>query len=111
VDDDDDALAADDNDDDAVVDDAMDTDLNRDVDTHMAHLSEEATAIFPYTIRYMDLTVLESKMDLRVPQLMLFRNEWNTMIGIFNKRKKCMRGSAVFTGQPGIGEHRYWSSL
>jgi hypothetical protein len=30
------------------------------------------------------------------------------MIDIFNKRKKGIRGSAVFTGQPGIGEHHYW---
>ena len=93
--------------DDAVADDAMDTDPDH-VDTHMAHLSNEAEAIFPYTIRYVDLTVLKLKEDLRVPQLMLFRNEWGTMIDIFNDSEKGIEGSAVFTGQPGIGEHHYW---
>ena len=98
--------------DDAVADDAMDTYPDHcssdHVDPHMAHLSNEAKAIFPYTIRYVDLTVLKLKGDLRVPQLMLFRNEWGTMIDIFNKSEKGRRGSAVFTGQPGIGEHYYW---
>ena len=98
--------------DDAVADDAMDTDPDHcssdHVDLHMAHLSNEAEAIFPYTIRYVDLTVLKLKEDLRVPQLILFRNEWGTMIDIFNKSEKGRRGSAVFTGQPGIGEHYYW---
>ncbi|KAM6504274.1 hypothetical protein JOM56_001217 [Amanita muscaria] len=98
-----------DDDDDAVADDAMDIDPNHcsnsHINTHVAHLSNEATAIFPYTIRYVDLTVLGLKTtDLRVPQLLLFRNEWGSMIDIFNKRKRGMRGSAVFTGQPGIGK-------
>ena len=44
----------------------------------------------------------------RVLPLMLFRNEWGTMIDLFNEREKGIRGSAVFTGQPGIGEHHYW---
>ena len=39
---------------------------------------------------------------------MLFRDQWGNMIDIFNKRKKGMHGSAIFSGQPGIGEHRYW---
>jgi hypothetical protein len=71
------------------------------------HLPNEATAIFPYTIQYMDLTVLRSTKKLRVPRLMLFRNEWGTMIDIFNKRGKGIDGSALFSGQPGIGEHHY----
>ncbi|KAM6495094.1 hypothetical protein JOM56_009717 [Amanita muscaria] len=94
--------------DDAIADDAMDTDPDHCssdlVDPHMAHLSNEAKAIFPYTIRYVDLTVLKLKEDLRVPQLILFRNEWGTMIDIFNKSEPGRRGSAVFTGQPGIGK-------
>jgi hypothetical protein len=102
---------------DVVDDDADDTDDVMDIDpdpgcshinTDMANLSNEATAIFPYTIRYMDLTVLKlTTKDLRVPQLILFRHEWGSIIDIFNERKKGMRGSAVFTGQPGIGEHHY----
>ena len=87
-----------------VTDDAIDIDPDL-INTDLAHLSKEATAIFPYTVRYMDLTVLDLKAkDLRVPQLILFRDEWGSIIDIFNERKKGMRGSAVFTGQPGIGE-------
>ena len=97
---------------DAVADDAMDTDPDHcssdHVDLHMAHLSNEAEAIFPYTIRYVDLTVLKLKEDLCVPQLILFRNEWGTMIDIFNNSEKGRQGSTVFSGQPGIGEHHYW---
>ena len=40
-------------------DDDDDDDDPMDIDTHMAHLSKETTAIFPYTIRYVDLTVLK----------------------------------------------------
>ena len=80
----------------------------RNVDPHMVDLSNEAKAICPYTIRYLDVTDLELEEDLLVPKLMLFRNEWNSTIDIFNKRTNGRRGSAVFTGQPGIGEHYYW---
>ena len=45
------------------------------VDSDTTHLPNEATAISPYTIQYVDLTVLQSKKMLRVPRLMLFRNE------------------------------------
>ena len=76
--------------DDAVADDAMDTDPDHyssdHVDSHMAHLSNEAKAIFPYTIRYVDLTVLKLE-GLCVPPLMLFRNEWGTMIDLFNEHR------------------------
>ena len=91
-------------------DDAMDIDPNHGYCCHMHHLLKEANAIFPYTVRYVDLTVLDLKTNLRVPLLMLFRNEWGSMIDIFNERKhlKGIRGSAVFTGQPGIGKHHYW---
>jgi hypothetical protein len=99
---DEDGVVGDNNDvvDDDVMDDGDDGD-----DTH---LPNEATAIFPYTIQYVDLTVLQSKCICRMPRLMLFRNEWGTMIDIFNKRKKGTGGSAIVSGQPGIGEHHYW---
>jgi hypothetical protein len=100
VDDDDDVV---DNDD--VVMDDDDAAMDIDSDTH---LPNEAAAIFPYTIRYVDLTVLQSKEKLRVPRLMLFRNEWGNMIDIFNEREKGTGGSALFSGQPGIGEHHHW---
>jgi hypothetical protein len=75
------------------------------IDADAAYLSTGATAIFPCTIRYMDLTLLKLKHFPRAPQLMLLRNEWGNMVDIFNKRREGIRGSAVFTGQPGIGEH------
>ena len=91
-------------------DDAMDIDPNHGyAGSHTDHLSMEATAIFPYTIRYVDLTVLSLKNNLRASLLMLFRNERSTMIDIFNKRTnlKGIRGSAVFTGQPGVGKRHH----
>ena len=105
VDDDDDVDGGDDDDDDD-DDDVNNDDAAMVIDSD-THLPNEATAIFPYTIRYVDLTVLQSKEKLRMPRLMLFRNEWGTMIDIFNKRKKGMDGSALVSGQPGIGEHHY----
>ena len=92
----------DDDDDDVVMDD----DAAMVIDN--AHLPNEAMAIFPYTFQYVDLTFLHLKQALRVPHLMLFRKEWGTMIDIFNKRRKGRKGSAIFSGQPGIGEHHYW---
>lgn len=104
VNDEDDADIVADNDN-AVADGAI---TGRHVDPHMADLSNEAKVSFPYTIRYLDLTGLELKQDFLVPHLMLFRNEWDDMIDIFNKRTNDIQGSAVFTGQPGICEHYYW---
>jgi hypothetical protein len=109
-----DAVDTDALDDGAVATDAMNdaTDIDVDDDSSSiaadaAYLSEGSTAIFPCTIRYMDLTFLELKHLIRVPHLMLIRDEWRTVVHIFNKRKRGIRGSAVFTGQPGTGEHRY----
>ncbi|KAF8326911.1 hypothetical protein F5887DRAFT_1013155 [Amanita rubescens] len=110
ADDNDDAVAVADDNDDAVADDddnAMDIDLNHGyAGSHTDHLSKEAKAIFPYTIRYIDLTGLNLEKKFRAPLLMLFRNEWGAMIDIFNKEtpQKGIEGSAVITGQPGIGK-------
>jgi hypothetical protein len=75
------------------------------INTDAIYLSTGVAGVFPCTIRYMDLTVLESKSPVRIPKLMLLRNEWGHMVDIFNKREKGVQGSAIFTGQPGIGEH------
>jgi hypothetical protein len=93
-----------------VADDAMDIDPDpgssscSHVNTDAVYLSN---GIFPCTIRYMDLTVLRLENEIRVPLLTLLQTEWGNMIDILNDRKKGIRGSAVFTGQPGIGEHHY----
>ena len=76
------------------------------INTDAIYLSTGVTGIFPCTIRYMDLTSLELKYRVRIPQLTLLRNEWGNMVDIFNGRQKGVLGSAVFTGQTGIGEHR-----
>lgn len=68
-------------------------------------LSTAATGVFPCTIRYMDLTGLGLEYPIRIPKLTLLRNEWHSMVDIFNKRQPGLQGSAIFTGQPGIGEH------
>jgi hypothetical protein len=93
---------------DGVADDARDIDPDPG-SSGCSHVNTDtAYRIFPCTIRYMDLTVLKLEKEIRVPLLMLLRNEWGDMIDIFNDRKKGIRGSAaVFTGQPGIGEHHY----
>jgi hypothetical protein len=43
--------------------------------------------------------------SIPVKPLTLIRDEWNLMIDLFNARKRGIRGSAIFTGSPGIGEH------
>ena len=69
-------------------------------------LSAGSTAMFPCAIRYMDLTTLElENCSIPVKPLTLIRDEWNLMIDLFNARKRGIRGSAIFTGSPGIGEH------
>ena len=68
------------------------------------YLSTGDTAIFPCTIRYIDLVTLGLKHFTRTPQLIFLREEWGNMVNLFNKREKGIRGGAVFTGQPGIGE-------
>ena len=70
-----------------------------------AELSTGSAAVLPCIIRYMDLTTLKLKYLSRVPPLTLIRDEWKTMIDVFNGRDSGVYGSAVFTGSPGIGEH------
>jgi hypothetical protein len=78
------------------------------ITAHASFLSEGSKAILPCTIRYMDLTWLELELP-RCEPLMLIRDEWRAMVDIFNERPKGRRGSAIFTGQPGIGKYCYCS--
>jgi hypothetical protein len=95
--------------------DAMDADFGVEADpnspsyygTNAAFLSDGSAAVLPRTIRYMDLTVLKLKHLTRVPHVMLIRDDWEAMVDILNRRQKGILGSAIITGQPGIGEHRY----
>jgi len=69
-----------------------------------ASLSKGENPLLPGIIQCMDLAVLELKNPPRVPTVMLVRDEWKTMIDIFNNRKEGVHGSALITGAPGIGE-------
>jgi hypothetical protein len=103
---------------DAVDTDTMDNAVDIDADpdssnlslaADAAYLSEGRIAVFPCTIRYIDLTILKLEYLSRVPHMIFIRDEWRTMIDLFNKREKGIRGGAAFTGQPGIGGHRKYS--
>jgi hypothetical protein len=69
-----------------------------------AFLSEGSAAVLPCTIRFMDLTVLKLEHLIRVPHVMLIRDDWRAVVDIFNERRKGILGSAAITGQPGIGK-------
>jgi hypothetical protein len=110
----DDDVDGDDMDDDGMDDDGMDDAMGVDCcanpGSHSYIASDAVTrtpAAFPCTIWYLDLIELKLEHFTRVPHLMLIRNEWSDVIDIFNKRQKGIYGGAVFTGQPGIGEHRH----
>jgi hypothetical protein len=66
-------------------------------------LSTGSSAIFPCTIRYMDLTCLHLEHFLCVSKVLLIRDEWDAVVDIFNDREVGLKGSAVLTGQPGSG--------
>jgi hypothetical protein len=78
---------------DGVADDAMDIDPDPG-SSGCSHVNTDAAyRIFPCTIWYMDLTVLELENGIRVPLLTLLRNEWGDMIDIFNDREKGIQES------------------
>jgi len=68
------------------TDNSMDIDANPDstIAADAAYLSEGCTAVFPYTIRYVDLTFFKLQCLWRVPLLLFVRDEWRTMIDLFN---------------------------
>jgi len=68
------------------MDDAMD--IDSETDANEVYLSEGDTMVFPCTIRYIDLTILNLEYLDRVPHLMLIRDKWRTMVDIFNGREK-----------------------
>ena len=68
-------------DEDAIATDTMDDNMDVDADpdstiaASAAYLSEGCTAVFPYTIRYVDLTFLEMQRHWRVPLLLFVRDD------------------------------------
>jgi hypothetical protein len=60
-------------------------------------------SMFPVQLRFMDLSVLDMESELRVPAIMLIRDEWYSITGIIKDRLKGRGWSVIITGQPGIG--------
>jgi hypothetical protein len=68
--------------------------------------------IFPCTINYMDLSVLDLKNCHRLLPLTLIRDEWKSILDCVDdvhKSDKGLQGSFLITGQPGIG--KYYSTI
>ena len=61
-------------------------------------------ALFPYKLKYMDLTMLHLQHLVRVPRLMLIRDEWATLARKLEAGEPGIFGSVLVTGQPGIGQ-------
>ena len=61
-------------------------------------------ALFPYKLKYMDLTMLHLPHLHRVPWLMHIRDDWATLTHELEARKPGISGSLLITGQPGIGQ-------
>jgi hypothetical protein len=59
---------------------------------------------FPSKLHYIDLSFLGLKNSLRVPNLMLIRHEWLTLMDIIQNKENGVKGSVIITGQPGIGK-------
>src|SRR5262249_408676 len=76
-----------------------------------SEISELFARIFPCELRFMDLTQLDLRYKPRVPTLMLIRSEWNSMMEIVEESYKGVSGSAVVTGQPGIGRGHFFISF
>lgn len=68
-------------------------------------ISDELHSLFPVTIRYLDLSCLElSNPPKRLPLPMLIREEYDDITKLLEGRPKSQKGSAVLSGQPGIGD-------
>lgn len=67
--------------------------------------------IFPYKMRYLDLTILDLKSKPRVPTLMLIRSDWDSIMDSIGHDVEGRDDSVVITGQPGIGSSHYFLSF
>ena len=93
--------------DDATVDIDADPDSNNlSIAADAAYFSEGHTAVFPCTIRYIDLTALKLEYLPRVPTHDIHPGRVEDYDRFFlTREKKGIRlgGGVAFTGQPGIG--------
>ena len=62
-------------------------------------------SFFPYTLTYLDLSILKLKSQSdRFPMPIFIREEYSIMSKLINERPQSGRGSVIVTGQPGTGE-------
>jgi hypothetical protein len=68
-------------------------------------LDDELRSFFPATIQYLDLSSLElSNPPRRLPLPLLIRQEYNVISKLLDDLPKDNNGSAIVSGQPGIGD-------
>ena len=68
-------------------------------------LDDELRSLFPATIQYLDLSSLELSDPLRrLPLPLLIRQEYNVISKLLDDLPKNNKGSAIVSGQPGIGD-------
>lgn len=66
---------------------------------------DELDSLFPTTIQYMDLSSLGlQKRTKRLPQPLLFREEYAIISGMIEDLPEDANGCVVVSGQPGTGE-------
>ena len=79
--------------------------ISEDIIADATKLSEGIAGIFPCKIQFMDLAILGMVTEnLRVPTMMLIRDEWHSESMMNVGAVKGLGGSVVITGQSGIGE-------
>jgi hypothetical protein len=71
----------------------------------------EISSLFPFKLRYIDLSLIPIKSPpKRSPPLILYREEYDILSRLLEKKSEvasALLGSAIVSGQPGIGESRY----
>ena len=87
------------------VDDEDDNGRNDEDREHSSGLDDDLLQLFPTTIRYLDLSSLKlEKRPQRIPLLLLIRQEYGLISNLLDELPKDSAGSAIISGQPGIGK-------
>ncbi len=65
----------------------------------------EINSLFPFTLRYMDLSTLELEHTSdRFPSSLFIREEYDHISKLISEQPKTGKGSVIVSGQPGTGE-------
>lgn len=67
-------------------------------------------AMFPCRMRYMDLSALQMNFSMRIPEMILIRDEWAAITDVLASREDGINGSVLITGQPGMGKYQLIAS-